>query len=108
MPKSFVEVRIINPGTKANSFTSAQRERFVPDGKDFVFASRLGDASVSEHLQWLHGMLYFERKQLRQLQENGLDIVCRIRTRARSLDIDPEALLLMHQCHLRTEISFGP
>jgi hypothetical protein len=109
MPKSFVEVRIINPGDKANTFTSKRQTRFLPDGKDFVFPSRLPEtASVSEHLKWLHGMLYFERKQLRQLQENGLEIICRIRTRSRSLDIDPEALLLMHQCHLRTEISFNP
>jgi hypothetical protein len=73
MPKSFVEVRIIKPGAKANTFTSARQTRFVRDGEDL-----------------------------------GLAIVCRIRVRGRSLDIEPEALLLMHQCHLRTEISFNP
>ena len=63
-------------------------------------------ASVSEHLKWLHGMLQFERKRLRQLQEVGVDMVCRIQVSARTLTIEPAALLLMHQCHLRTEIQF--
>jgi hypothetical protein len=90
-------------------FTSAQQPGFVPDGEDFVFQSRLQpDVSVSEHLKWLHGMLQFERKKLRKLQEDGVDMVCCIRLRERSLTIEPEALLLMHQLHLRTEISFNP
>lgn len=90
-------------------FTSAQQPGFVADGEDFVFRLRLQpDVSVSEHLKWLHGMLHFERKRLRKLQEDGVDMVCRIRVRERSLIIEPEALLLMHQLHLRTEISYNP
>jgi hypothetical protein len=109
MQKCFVEVRVIKPGARASSFTGAEQTWFAPDGEDFVFPSRLKPtASVSEHLKWLHGMLEFERKRLRQLQENGVDMVCSVRVRARTLSIEPEALLLMHQCHLRTEISFNP
>lgn len=109
MSKSFVEVRIVNPGERASTISGPLHMWFVPDGQDFVFTSKLPeDSSVSEHLKWLHGMLQFQRKRLRQLQENGVATVCRIRIRARSLEIEPEALLLMHQCHLRTEISFNP
>jgi hypothetical protein len=109
MHKCFVEVRVIKPGMQASSFTGSGQTWFTPDGEDFVFASRLEPtASVSEHLKWLHGMLQFERKRLRQLQEDGVDMFCSIRVRARTLSIEPEALLLMHQCHLRTEISFNP
>lgn len=80
----------------------------MADGEDFVFNSRLApDVSVSEHLKWLHSILQFERKWLRKLQEDGVDMVCRIRVRGRTVTIEPEALLLMHQCHLRTEISFN-
>jgi hypothetical protein len=107
--QSFVEVRVISPGVRASSVTGEQRTWFVPDGEDLVFRSRLPDgASVSEHLKWLHGMLQFQRKHLRQLQEDGVNMVCRIGVRGRSLLIEPEALLLMHHCHLRTEISFSP
>jgi hypothetical protein len=66
------------------------------------------DVSVSEHLKWLHSMLQFQRKHLRKLQEDGVVMICRIRVRARTVTIEPEALLLMHQCHLQTEISFHP
>ena len=108
MPKSFVEVRIINPGVRASMISGSLHTWFAPQGEDFVFTSKLAeDSSVSEHLKWLHGILEFERKRLRQLQEKGVATVCRIRVRSRSLDIEPEALLLMHQCHLRTEISFN-
>ena len=109
MHKCFVEVRVIKPGVRASSFTTARQTWFVADGEDFVFPSRLDPtASVSEHLKWLHGMLQFERKRLRQLQEDGVDMVCSIRVRGRTLSVEPEALLLMHQCRLRTEISFNP
>ena len=109
MNKCYVEVRIISPGPRSGSFTPQEQTGFVADGADFVFQSRVGqDVSVSEHLKWLHGMLQFQRKQLRTLQEDGVDMVCRIRVRARTVSIEPEALLLMHQCHLRTEISFNP
>ena len=81
----------------------------MADRQDFVFQSRLDlGAELSDHLKWLHGILQFERKWLRQLQEAGVEIVCRIRVRARELVIEPEALLLMHQLHLRTEIEFRP
>lgn len=109
MPKSFVEVRIVAPGVRASMISGALHTWFVAEGQDFVFTSKLPEeSSVSEHLKWLHGMLEFERKRLRQLQENGVATVCRVRVRGRSLEIEPEALLLMHQCHLRTEISFNP
>jgi hypothetical protein len=109
MHKCFVEVRIVKPGARASMFTSAQQPGFAPDGEDFVFQSRLEpDASVSEHLKWLYGILEFERKRLAKLQADGVEMVCRIRVRGRTLTIEPEALLLMHQLHLRTEVSFNP
>jgi hypothetical protein len=109
MHKCYVEVRIISPGPRASSFTAEGQTWFVADGADLVFQSRLEqDVPVSDHLKWLHGMLEFQRKQMRTLQEDGVDMVCRIRVRGRTVSIEPEALLLMHQCHLRTEISFNP
>lgn len=98
-----------HPGVRASTISGAMHSGFVSEGQDFVFTSKLPEGfSVSEHQKWLHGVLQLERKRLRQLQENGVAVVCRIRVRARSLDIEPEALLLKHQCHLGTEISFNP
>lgn len=37
-----------------------------------------------------------------------MDMICRIRLRARIGSIDPEALLLMQQCPLWTELAFHP
>ena len=108
MHKSFVEVRVINPGPRASSLAEANQTWFKADGDDFVCDSRLDPtASVSDHLKWLHGVFQFERKKLRKLQEDGVEMVCRIRLKTRTLSIEPEALLLIHQCHLRTEISFN-
>ena len=109
MYKCNVEVRIISPGPRACSITAERASWFVSDGADLVIQSRLEqDTPVSDHLKWLYGVLQFQRKQLRTLQEDGVDMVCRIRVRCRIFSIEPEALLLMHQCHLRTEISFSP
>jgi hypothetical protein len=106
MHECFVELRVVKAGPRASSFATAG---FTPDGEDFVFQSRLEPTdSVSEHLKWLHGIFQFERRRLRKLQEDGVDMVCRIRVRGRTVSIEPEALLLMHKCHLRTEISFNP
>ena len=107
--KTFVELCIINPGERASTITLRREGWFVADRQDFVFQSRLDlGAKPSEHLKWLHMILEHERKWLRQLQEAGVEMVCRIRVRARELAIEPEALLLMHQLHLRTEIEFRP
>jgi hypothetical protein len=109
MYKCNVEVRIISPGPRACSITAERASWFVSDGADLVIQSRLEqDTPVSDHLKWLQGILQFQRRQLRTLQEDGVDMVCRIRVRCRNFAIEPEALLLMHQCHLRTEISFNP
>jgi hypothetical protein len=109
MHKCYVEVRIISPGPRASSITAERASWFVPDGADLVLQSRLEEETpVSDHLKWLQGVLQFQRKHLRNLQEDGVDMVCRIRVRCRTFSIEPEALLLMHQCHLRTEVSFNP
>jgi hypothetical protein len=105
----FVEVRVVNPGTRTTLFSYAAKTLFVSDGDDFVCRSRLDPAlDVSEHLRWLHMVLQHERKRLRQLLADGVDVFCRIRVRGRTLTIKPDALLLMHQCQLRVEIAFNP
>ena len=105
--QSNVEVRILNPGERKQSVLSHFETWFVPDGTDLVFRSQLSpDHSISEHLIWLHGMLQFHRKFLRQLEAAGVCTVVRIGVRGRAFTIEPQAVFLAHQLHLKTEIEF--
>ena len=100
-----VEVCICRPGERAQAVRSHFETWFVSDGADLVFASALSpELSVSEHLKWFHGMLQSHRKFIRQLEDSGIQTVVRVSVRDRSLSIQPEALLLAHQLHLKTEI----
>lgn len=109
MAKSFVEICVVNPGVHAAVFIGKSKATFVPRGDDYVLISGLEPtASVTEHLRWLQTLLDDDRKLLRKLQAEGVLIACRIRVRDRSFFIEPEALLLMHQFHLRTVVSFNP
>jgi hypothetical protein len=51
-------------------------------------------------------MLEFHRKFIRKLEASGVQTIVRISVRGRTLMIEPEALLLAHQLHLKTEIEF--
>lgn len=107
MHKHRVEVRILRPGERTQAVRSYFETLFVPDGADLVFASELSpELSVSDHLKWFHRRLQYSRKFIRQLEESGIHTVVRISVRDRSLAIEPEALLLAHQLHLKTEIEF--
>jgi hypothetical protein len=105
-----VEVRILHPGEQT---ASIQRQFdgawFVPDGPDLVFRSALPSThTVGEHLKWFHGLLEHHRKFIRQVEASGIRCVCRVQVRAASVTVEPEALLLAHQLHLATEITFRP
>lgn len=107
MHKHNVEVRILNPGERTHSVQSHFETWFKPDGSDLVFRSALSpELSISEHLKWFHGMLQFHRKFIRQLEEAGVRTVIRIAVRERSFTIEPEAVFLAHQLHMKTEIEF--
>jgi hypothetical protein len=109
MHKHRVEVRILNPGDRAQAVQSEFATWFVPDGSDLVFRSALSpELSVSEHLKWFHMMLKYRRKYIRQLEESGIRTVIRISVREHSFIIEPEAVFLAHQLHLTTEIDFRP
>ena len=101
----YVEVRILSPGDRAATIRSRFQTLFVPDGTDLVFRSALDPrCTVSRHLTWFHGMLGHERRFIRQLEAAGVHMIVRISSPAQSLSIEPDALLLAHQLHLRTEI----
>ena len=51
-------------------------------------------------------MLEFHRKFIRKLEADGVQTMVHISVRGRSLTIEPEALLLAHQLHLKTQIEF--
>ena len=109
MHKHRVEVRILNPGDRAQAVQSEFATLFVPDCSDLVFRSALSpELSVSEHLKWFHMMLKYRRKFIRQLEESGIRTVVRISVRERSFTIEPEAVFLAHHLHLTTEIDFRP
>ena len=103
--KWYVEVRILSPEDRAATIRSRFQTLFVPDGTDLVFRSPLDPGcKVSQHLTWFHRMLLQERKFIRQLEAAGVHMIVRISSPAQSLSIEPDALLLAHQLHLRTEI----
>ena len=107
--KNYVEVRILRPGTNTQSVQSRFQTWFVPDGSDLVFRSQLSpELSISEHLKWFHMMLESHRKFIRQLEGLGIHTIVRIVVRECSLIIEPEAVFLAHQLHLKTDIEFRP
>ena len=107
MHKWSVEVRVLSPGDRAQSVKAHFETWFVPDGSDLVFRSPLApESSISEHLKWFHSMLEFHRKFIRKLEADGVQTMVHISVRGRSLTIEPEALLLAHQLHLKTQIEF--
>ena len=107
MNKWSVQVRISRPGVRAGAVRSHFETWFVPDGDDLVFRSSLGpELSVSEHLKWFHSMLESHRKFIRKLEADGVHTTVHISVRGRTLSLEPEALLLAHQLHLKTEIEF--
>jgi hypothetical protein len=85
-----------------------QQAGFFPqDGRDFVFRSALGAGhTVSEHMVWLHGILQFERKKIRQAQEAGVEIVILVHLESREVTLSPQAILLAHSLQLPIEICF--
>ena len=99
-----VEVRVCAPTASARDIAS-RLPFFLPDCDDLVFRSALApEEPATEHLKWLYGKLKFERKAFRQLEASGVAVVVRIRAHDRHLVLAPEALLLMHQLHLTTEL----
>ena len=104
-----VEVRIRNATPAMLGRFGQQAGFFRSEGRDFVFRSALGAGhTISEHMIWLHGMLQFERKKIRQAQEAGAEIVIRIYLESREVALSPQAILLAHLLQLPTEISFIP
>ena len=104
---SLVEIHILSPNASARSIASGV-SFFQPDGDDMVFRSALSsETPVGEHLKWLYGMLQHHRKLFKQLDASGVSMVVAIRVHDRTLDLQPEALLLMHQFHLPTKIELS-
>ncbi len=100
-----VEVRVINPASRGDEIRRKFETWFVLDGSDLVFRSQLRNSvDPNEQLKWLHRMLRSERKFVRRLQGQGLEIVIRIYCDRTPITIQPESLLLAHQLHLPIEI----
>ena len=107
MNKQSVYVRVSRPGVRTEAIRDHFETWFVPDGDDLIFRALLDpELSVSEQLKWFHSKLEFHRKFIRKLEADGVETTIHISVRGRSLSIEPEALLLAHQLHLKTEIEF--
>jgi hypothetical protein len=102
-----VSVRITRPGVRASAIHEHIGLGFVSDGDDLVFRSPLApELPVGDHLKWFHSLLQFHRKFIRNLEADGVLTTVQISVRGRTVSLEPEALLLAHQLHLRTEIEF--
>src|SRR5690349_3256039 len=96
-----VEVRIRGASPEVLARFGQQAGWFQPDGREFVFRSALGAGhTISEHMVWLHGLLQFERKKIRQAQEAGVEIVIRVHLESREVTLSPQAILLAHSLQL--------
>src|SRR5436190_5280166 len=76
-----VEIRIRRPDeVSADAIRRRFPTFFQSDGEDFVFRSALDeDASISDHLKWLYGMIQYERKVFRQFEAAGVSAAICIR-----------------------------
>ncbi len=107
MKNCSVSVRITRPDVRASAIHEHLGSGFVSDGDDLVFRSPLApELPVGEHPNWFHSWLQFHRKFIRNLEADGVLTTVHIFVRGRSLSLEPEALLLAHQLHLKTEIEF--
>jgi len=61
---------------------------------------------VGDHLKWFHSLLQFHGKFIRNLEADGVQTTVHMSVRGRTLSLEPEALLLAHQLHLKSEIEF--
>ena len=103
-----VEIRAVAPSAAIVELRRRLETWFVQEGEDFVFRSRLeGSVEVSDHLKWFQGMLRHERKLIRRLQDQGLNLVVRIYCKRLPVVIEPEGLLVAHQLRLRVEVVSG-
>lgn len=106
-PTCHVEIRIRRPDASARNIALAVGA-FAPDGEDLVFVSALrAEEPAAAHLKWLYSMLQHHRKVFRQLEASGAPAVVCVRIFERHLQLPPEAILLMHQFHLGTEIQLS-
>src|SRR6478609_7201183 len=102
-----VEVRIGNATPEILLQLGQDAGLFKPDGKDFVFRSARGAGhTISEHMVWLHGMLKFDRKKIRQAEDAGAEIVVRICLESNEVTLSPQAVLLAHSLQVPIEIFF--
>ena len=79
----------------------------MSDGDDLFFCSPLeSELPVGDHLKWFHKLLQFHKKFIRNLEADGVQTTVHMSVRGRTLSLEPEALLLAHQLHLKSEIEF--
>jgi hypothetical protein len=101
-----VEVRAVLPRGGGVELRHHLGTWFKSEGDDLVFRSALPDTvDVNEHLKWFDGLLQFDRKILRRIDEQGANMVIRILTDSPSFKLSPEAVLLAHRLHLPIEIT---
>jgi hypothetical protein len=105
-PTCQVEIRAVRPSAAVIELRRRFENCFVADGADFVFRSPLPDSNdADEQLKWFHGTFQHHRKLLRRLQDQGLNLVVRVRSDRRlPLILSPESLLLAHQLHVPVEL----
>jgi hypothetical protein len=61
---------------------------------------------AGDHLKWFHNLLQFHGKFIRNLEADGVQTTVHISVRSRPVSLEPGALLLAHQPHLKTTIEF--
>ena len=69
-----------------------------------MFRSPLGEATADAHLKWFHGTLNFDRKRLRRLQDQGLNLVLRVTVRGGACRLSPDAVLAVHLFRIPLEV----
>jgi hypothetical protein len=100
-----VEVRAFGIQPDDDVFWCRGGDWFVAEQGDMVFTSALTDTGdINAHLKWLFMVLEFERKKMKQLQDQGVRVVVRVSCTNLPIRIEPDSLLLMHKLHLPVEI----
>src|SRR5438876_260922 len=98
------EVRILNPGSVADEIRERFATWFTIQKADLVFSSALRDTGdANAHLKWLLGMLEHERKLIRRLQDQGLQMIARVYCNQLPVLIEPESFYLAHKLHVPIE-----
>ena len=89
-------IRFVDSSARAEAIRAKVPGAEIERG-DVVLRSRLApDQPLNEHLVWLWGMLKHQRRYLKNIQSQGIGVICECRVSPGSIRILPNGAEMLH------------